>query len=132
MLLVDYLNRHYLASRPGLSGGYRALLGATVRKLCAWTGQPLELTEVDRPLLSAWASHLLQTGRPATVNNKLRMVRSLLLAAYDDGLLDKPPRRVRRVPENHGPPVAWTIDEVRQLLNHLDGLGGFVGYGVVR
>ena len=127
MLLADYLNLHYLPERPGLSQDYRALLAATVRKLCAWTGQPLRLEEVTRPVLSSWAVDLLQSQRPATINDKLRMVRSLLLAAYDDGLLDRPPRRVRKLPENLPPPQAWSVDQVGRLVHHLDGLSGFVG-----
>jgi integrase len=126
MLLADYCCR-YLAERPGLSRDYHLLLTATVRQLYAHAGRPLSLEESDRPLLAAWAESLLQTHGPITINNKLRMVRSLLLAAYDDDLLDRPPRRIRRLPEDLPPPEAWTVDEVRRLLAHLDCEGGRVG-----
>ena len=128
MLLADYVERFYLAERPGLSPGYRLLLVATVRKLCTWVGEAVPLERIERPLLARWASACLEAGeRPTTVNGQVRRIRGLLLAAYDDGLLDRPPRRNRRIGEHHSPPEAWVIDEVARLLDYLRGLPGEVG-----
>ena len=128
MVLADYVERFYLAERPGLSAGYRALLRATVRKLCAWAGEAVPLDRIDRPLLASWASACLETGiRPTTANAQLRRIRGLLLAAYDDGLLDRPPRRNRRIGEHHLPPEAWTVGDVARLLGYLWRLPGKVG-----
>jgi integrase len=126
MILTEYAER-YLSERVGLSHGYCRLMRATVKQLCAWAEQPLQLAEVDRPLLSEWARCLLVRSRPSTVNGKLRMVRSLLLAAYDDGVLDRPPKRNKRLRENLPSPQAWSLDEVRRLLEFLGRLRGHVG-----
>lgn len=128
MELLAYLDKHYLPERPGLSSAYNALLRSTVSQLVEFFGQPIEIAELDRSLLTAWANRCLQTGlKPGTVNNRLRMVRTLLLAAYDDGLLDVPPRRVKRLREPHLPPRAWTIDQCRTLLEALAHQPGRIG-----
>lgn len=122
--LADYLSAGYLAERPGLTGSYRALMLATCRQLSGWVGRDVELREIDRALLAAWAEDLLGSIRPCTVNDKLRMIRTVILAAYEDGLLQQVPRRVRRIVEQAAPPEAWTVEEVRRLLGHLTILGG--------
>lgn len=127
MRLDEYTMNVYLPERPGLSNGYCKLMLATVRRLSTFAGRDLQLTEVNRPLLAAWARSLLASHRPASVNDSLRMIRTLLLAAYDDGRLDRPPRRVRRLPESLPPPAAWTVHEVRRLLAHLSTMPGRVG-----
>jgi len=128
VLLSHYLAHIYLAQRPGLSASYCRLLAATVRRLDVFAGRPLAMADVDRELLGRWAAEALGGDlRPATINDRLRMVRTLLLAAYDDGLLDRPPRRNRRLAENHAPPEAWTIIECRRLFAHLAELPGHVG-----
>lgn len=127
MNIRDYLRR-YLAERPGLSPAYCRLMEATTRRLCRWTGRSLELEEIDRALLADWLRSLMESGlRPATVNNKATSIYTLLGAAYDEGLLDRPPRRVRRLPENLAPPEAWTVEEVGRLLGHLQTLPDMVG-----
>jgi len=127
VLLTDYLDS-YTSQRPGLSVGYCRLLAATARKLFGWAGRPIPLADVDRSMMADWARTLLDRGQSAaTVNDKLRMIRTILLAAYDDGLLDRPPRRMRKLPENPPTPEAWTVDEVRRLLEFLERLPGWVG-----
>jgi len=128
MTLRDYLNHHYIPDRPGLTADYRRRLDAVVRSFVVWTGRRLSIQEVDRPLLAAWASAMLAAGNaPITVNTKLRQIRTLLLAAYDDGILDRPPRRNRRLRETPPTPEAWTVDECRRLIAHLAALPGRVG-----
>jgi len=126
MGLLEYVDR-YLVERPGLSRDYCRLLTATATKLCAWADRPLALADVDRAMLGRWATALLLADRPSTVNDKLRMVRTLLLAAYDDDLLEKPPKRVRKLPEYLSPPQAWTIEECRRLFVALARAPGTVG-----
>ena len=121
MDLSAYCDR-YLSERPGLSDSYESLMRATCAKLCAFAGRPLVLGEITRGLLADWSRELLKTQRPSTVNAKLRMVRTLLLSAYDDELVEHPPRRNRRLPENLPTPEAWTVEEVGRLLDHLGGL----------
>jgi len=127
MNLVAYLHT-YLAERPGLSVGYGKLLAATVRHFCAYLGRDPPLAEIDRTMVAGWVTACLARGqRPSTVNAQARRIRGLLLAAYDDGLLDRPPRRLRRLAECLPPPEAWTVEECRVLLAHLTSLTGRVG-----
>jgi len=127
MRLSEYL-RDYLAERPGLSVQYCRRLAATVRMLSAHAGREVSLEDVDRAMLADWVREMLAAGqRPSSVNTKVKHVFTLLLAAYDDGVLDQPPRRLKRIRENLPPPEAWTVDECRTLLAHLTSLTGRVG-----
>lgn len=112
----EYLRRHYLPARPGLSPGYCALLAATIQNLDDWAGRQVCL-DCDRETLGSWLSHCLSYLRPSTVNDRARMVRSLQLAAWEDGLLPSPPKRSRRIPEYRPVPQAWTVSQVGKLLN---------------
>lgn len=128
MTLLQYC-RNYLAQRPDLSPGYCRRLNATAKMLCRWARRAVALREVDRMMLADWARDLLHTGqRPATVNTKVKHVRSLLLAAYDDGAIRRPPRRFRRLKENLPPPEAWTVGEISRLLGYLGRVPGKVGH----
>jgi len=116
MLLSDYLLNCYLPVRPGMSSDYRKLLAATVRKLEEYVGHPLRVAGVTAEMLASWMQVGLSEGLSATtVNGRRRMIRSLLMAAYDDGFLERPPRRIRRIPESHKTPEAWTIEECRAI-----------------
>jgi integrase len=128
MTLKDYAAR-YIAERPGVCEQYRRLMVATVDKLHAWVGRDLQLGEVSKSLLVAWVAYLHEErrDRPATINGKTAMIRRLLLAAYEDELLEKPPRKIRRIRERTAPPRAWRIEEVRRLVTVLSHLPGTVG-----
>jgi len=127
MTLADYLTV-YLSERPGLGRTYRDSLARAVNDFGAWVGRPPAIAEVDRALLGGWAAALLEAGkRPSTINTKVARVRRLLLAAWDDGILQLPPRRVWRLRENPPAPEAWTLAECRRLLAYLGALPGRVG-----
>lgn len=117
----------YLAERPGLSAGYKRLVVSAVERLCATIGRMPAIQEVDRAMLASYAEERRKACAASTVNAEVRRIRGLLLAAYDDGAIDRPPRRVRRLQETTLPPEAWTVEEVRHLLAHLSTLPGQVG-----
>lgn len=107
----------YLACRPGVSSSYAKLLVATVSKLEQHAGRELAPPDVTVEILADWMREMTAGGLSATtVNDRRRMIRSLLISAYDDGLLDRPPRKVRRLPEQHATPEAWTTAEISAIV----------------
>lgn len=127
MLLADYVQKHYLAERPGLSPDYERLLAKTVSRLENHAGTRLGLADVDRGLVASFVQRGIDAGlRPATVNGWARMLRTLLSSAFDDGLLGQPPRKLRKLKENLAPPEAWNFDECVLLFREIWATPGWI------
>lgn len=121
----------FRASAPATLGAYVADYGLfhdckpeTLRQ-CAisvalferWAGGPVPLEQMDAASVSAWVRDYAASGvAPNTVRSKRNHVCIMWRAAADDGLCDLPTRRVRPVRCPWKPPVAWTREEVDQLL----------------
>lgn len=115
MELTHYLSA-YLADRPGLSAGYAAHLLRLCRQFAEWSGEPVTLASLSRPMAADFLRHRLACGdSPVTVNNKRRQLRTLWLAAAEDGLAPSC-TMPRKLPEPQDPPEAWTVEEVGELL----------------
>lgn len=97
---------------PGTVYQYRV----TADRLDDWAGGAVFLDELDELVVSAWLRDYATTVRPATVRSKRAQLMALWRAAAAEHLCNPPTRRVRvaRVPWT--PPTAWTLSEVRQLL----------------
>jgi integrase len=82
-----------------------------------WAGGPVLLTNLDAASVSEWIRDYAASGvAPNTVRSKRNHVCIMWRAAADDGLCELPTRRVRPVRCPWKPPVAWTLEEVDQLL----------------
>ena len=82
-----------------------------------WAGHDVLLEQLDERSVSEWLRDYSANVSPATVRGKKNMLLALWRAAADDGLCDYPTsRRVRRVTVPQKPVVAWTKEEVEQLL----------------
>ena len=82
-----------------------------------WAGHDVPLEQLDEKSVSEWLRDYSATVEPATVRGKKNMLLALWRAAADDSLCDYPTsRRVRRVTVPQKPVVAWTKEEVEQLL----------------
>ena len=82
-----------------------------------WAGHDVLLEQLDEQSVSEWLRDYAATVSPATVRGKKNMVLALWRAAADDGLCEYPiSRRVRRVTVPQRPVIAWTKEEVEQLL----------------
>jgi integrase len=113
--LREYLAEYQL-SRDLRSGTVRQYRIA-VSLLDRWAGHAVRLDELDERLASEWLAAYAETAAPHTVRAKKQSVLSLWRAASDEGLCDEPrARRVRRVRLPELVVVAWTRDEVEQLL----------------
>jgi len=83
-----------------------------------WAGGPVFLDELDELVVSAWLRDYGASGvAAATVRSKRNSFLALWRSAADELFCEPPTRRVRvaRVPWK--PPTAWTLAEVRRLLD---------------
>lgn len=135
-LLAAIQARH--AERPRLSVRQFVAVYATTREIRPetirqygivadlfqrWAGGPVWLEELDELVVSAWLRDYAASGvQPATVRSKRNTFLALWRAAADDRFCEPPTRRVRTARVPWKPPTAWTLAEVRQLLQAAYGL----------
>lgn len=108
--------QEYLPLRPDLSRGYGEQVRAALNNFRRFLGDReatlRDLTDRTVAGLSAW---MLQAGRtPQTVNGQVGVILALWRAAYQEHLIDEPPRlrplrRLRREPD------AWTATELSEV-----------------
>lgn len=122
MILSDYATS-YLLSRD-VCADYARLIRTYIARLDSWLGHPATI-DLDADTINRWLIHVSASGlAPKTVRGHRQAVITLLRAAEEDGLRG-PLGRVRRPKVPRKPPVAWSVDEVRRLLEACKGIHGF-------
>lgn len=118
MLLTTYLNTVYLPSRIAVSDRYKQAMHTLVRQFSDYLGRPAVLTDLTECTLAAFLGSLASSHAATSANSFRARMLAVWRSAYDDGLLDSLPRTklIRRLPEEHDPPEAWTVEEVGQLV----------------
>lgn len=126
--LQAFLRRVYVPSRLELAPGSIEQLEIAIRLLERWAGRSLSVSHLNEQLLRAFLAEYRRTHAAATTNSKRRHLLGLWQAAYDEGLVDRPPRRrkVRTAREPQTPPEAFTLAEVGRLLLAAESLTGAV------
>jgi len=119
--LSAYLERHYLPARIALSEEYTTQLRRLVRDF----GDRI-LSDLTEQHIAEYLSIRAQSKSASTVNRDGRYLRMLWMCAYDEGLVERPPRRIRRLPERVPTPTAWTSEEVGRLLLEAGTLDGYI------
>jgi len=118
----------YCEQRLNLSQGSAEQLAVAVRQYGRWLGRPATLADLTRENLLAYLRSLVGRLAPATINSRRQALLTLWRAAAQEGLLAPPPPIPKLiVPERL--PVAWTIDQVSQLLRTIKTRPGH-WYGV--
>lgn len=82
-----------------------------------WAGGPIPLGALSDSLVNSWLASLKDSGRSAvTVQGKRRAILTLWRSAFEAGLADDPPRRVRKIRVDQVIVKAWTKPEADRLL----------------
>jgi integrase len=113
--LRQYL-AEYALTRPICAGAVRQYEIA-VDLFERWAKRTIRLDELDEMEISAWLRDYSQTVAPSTVKSKRVMIVGLWRNAADDGYIDPPRRRIRTARVISDAPEAWTVDEVRRLVD---------------
>jgi len=128
MNLTEYLETSYLVDRVSVSAEYTSQLRQTVRQFAAFLGRPPAWGHFDERDIARYMAHRQAAGRaPSTINREARYLLAIWRSAWDEALVARPPRRIRKIPEPRAVPEAWTVEEVGRLLAHAASLGGLVG-----
>jgi len=109
----------YVPAQLDLSPGTIEQFRVAIRLFDRWAGKPQTLHGLSEEHVRNFLHDYYATGKsPATVNKKRSLLLSLWNHAYEEELLDRPPR-TRRIPQaRECPPLpeAWTAQEVGRLL----------------
>jgi hypothetical protein len=100
-----------------------------VGKFQQWAGEPLLASDFTDDLVNRWLRSLECAGKaPNTLKNRRVVVLTLWRYAFELGLIDTLPRRVRRFRVPASIPCAWSAEELSRLFAfaaNLDGDGEF-------
>lgn len=103
----------------------------SIRAFGQWLGHDPLLSDLDEDRVNGWLSELEQRVSRKTVRSKRQAICSVWRYAAELSLCE-PPRRVRRVRVPSPNPTAWTLDELRRLLEAADKMRGYFPNGVPR
>jgi len=93
----------------------------TIRGFETWHksehGKKPKVTDLSRQVIHAYMHHFSEMGRQASTVNKIAANLSALWNwAYSEEIHSEPPKKITRLPEAKRTPTAWTLDEMRRLL----------------
>jgi integrase len=116
--LCDFLHTVYVPSRLQLSPKTIKQLETTIRLLERWAGRHVVLGDLTEDLVRRFLLAYLADHSPGSTNLRRCDLLGLWNCAYDEGLLDRPPRarQVRKAKVPPRIPEAWTAAEVGRLL----------------
>jgi integrase len=87
------------------------------KSISDWAGKPFAVQQLEPDAFNRWLRDLQEGSlAPDTVANRRRHLLALWRAAAERHLCEEPPRRLRPVKIPYKPPRAWTVDEIRRLL----------------
>ena len=105
----------YIASRD-MSREWHTTLKTYIRLFCKWLGEPATLDRLNSETFNRWVAHLLEGHTRDTAINYRGAVLCIWRDAYDAGLVDEPPLRLRNIKRTHKIVQAFTHEEIRKLL----------------
>ena len=120
--LDTFLSRVYVPSRLELSVGAIEQIEVAIRLFERWAGRTLGVYDLTEDLIRQFLVDYRKTHAAATTNSKRRHLLGLWECAYQEAILDRPPRRarVRQAKEHPAIPEAFTLAEVGRILAAAD------------
>lgn len=117
MLLADFLQTVYLRSRIELTEKYVGAIVAVVRDFGIHLGREALVADLTDANVCDYLRSYRQHWSARSTNDRRATLLTLWRAAWEEGLTETLPRRVRRIPEEHDPPEAWTLAECERLFS---------------
>ena len=120
LLLSDFLGDVYVPTRLGISLGSIEQIAVSVRVVERWLGRRARVADLSAPLIQGFLAWYLTQAAASTVNSKRRALLQLWRCAYEESHTDTSPdhlrRKIRAVRQPAPQPVAWTPEQVAQLV----------------
>lgn len=108
-----------------VSPGYAAMLRAHCRSYALFCGRTVLVGELDCDSVNAWLSWLkLQTLQPTTIDSYRRHLLAVWRCAFDSGANQNPPLRVKKIKQPRRVIEAYSLAEIRRLLEAAKQLKG--------
>lgn len=121
--LVAYSER-YLAARD-LCPDYANLVRARLDKFCKWCGSEIRIGELTADLANTWLAELAEGGmNPRTLYGYRAALSCVWRDAFAAGDNDHAPLRLRRIKKPRLIIHAYTLIELRAILNYAEKLSG--------
>jgi integrase len=129
MYLRDLCYKHRDVSENGLSEyGFKGLLWA-VSAWEGWAKRKLSTDDLVDERLNAYLDWLKDNRARDTMRSRRGHLVTLWRTAFDLGLVERPPRKIRKAPKRvKRIPEAWTAEEVSRLVAACDRLKGEFHY----
>ena len=111
--------------RRDVSKGYLGQLRYAVNKFGCWLERAPTISDLHADTVNRWLVHLGATGLSKyTIHTYWRHLRAIWYDAFDEGLTDAHPRRVRKIKKPRLAHTAWTPKQMVLLLAEADKLTG--------
>lgn len=103
----------YVSSHPyGVSCSWAAQLRWAVSAWSSFVGHPLTVDYLERVYLNSYIDWLRANRAPDTARSRRGAILALWRYAYEEGIVEHGPRKIRKLRPITRCPEAWTLDEV--------------------
>lgn len=126
MLLIDTVE-WYLQGKD-VSKKYRKDLRRFASELVAWAGVPLDIADLNDPLVNRFLLAAQDSGQyaPRTLRHRRNSIVTLWRSAWEEGLTETPPRRIRRIKVPRPRPRGYKTDQMDRWIDACRKLRGCV------
>lgn len=111
----DLLNRYCRTHLYGIEQSTRDQLRYTLNGFFRFCGS-CGLHFFESGTVNAWIDHLRSSRAHETVRTQRGNLLTIWHWAYEEGIVDEAPRRIRRLRKAHRSPEAWTVEEVARVI----------------
>jgi len=122
--LYALIDRYAENHEEGLSKGAKDQLRWAVGAWQRWAGKPLTTDDFQRETFNGYVDWLKENRAADTVRTRRGNLLTLWRFAFEEGLTDNAPRKIRRLKKRRTIPTAWTPEEVDHLLEMADQATG--------
>ena len=124
MLLTELLSQYLANHEYGVTAGHAKQLFYSVVVWQKWAGRPLRVADFTDEGLNGFIDWYRSCRKPDTVRTRRGNLLILWHWAFEEGITDVAPRRIRKLRPSSRMPQAWTVAEVRTLIATAEALPG--------
>ncbi len=117
--LLWFLYSVYLIEKD-LAAASAQQLEITAKAFGRWFGREVMLSELSSDPINKWLLSMIDTHAPKTIKRRRSDLLALWRYAFEVGHVDEAPRRIRKIKVPYTIPDAWTLQEMRLLLEAVE------------